>query len=471
MKKLTAFAVAVVASLSFGAVYAQSAGLQSQMDKMFGQMSTAAPPQMVIDARRGVVSGGSLEIRAPVAPPSASLLNLQPPAVSAGCSGISLYGGSLSFISGQQIVQEFRSIASNAEGLAFQMALQAMSNQLAKEEEWFSKVQTDLSQHLQSSCAVAQEALDRSGTSNAIQSFGTTVAQNLAVSTGDQSDSAAASNANTPANNLANVEGQAHPQQMNNVVYGNVVWDALQKAKTGVTFGGGNVLQEEIMSITGTIIVCNPKTDPNCASSPGKDQIGMTPVAPTLKLEDLVYGSTTQSANLYSCGTDPRCMNPTLVTWSNPGFISMVKQKLGTDGTTGIIGEMVTGTAPTADDQAFFANMGTAGSLMMRIGQFNPTGMTAYAQAIAAPLALEMARKLVLEQLQVVETALAGSQNPAASAMVNKINAQREQVERDYEAMRQDNRFDVDAYRLYQVYAANAPAMMHPDPTVQTPAR
>ncbi|MEY2117109.1 conjugal transfer protein TraH [Rhodanobacter sp. FW106-PBR-R2A-1-13] len=458
-------------ALSFAAVVApafgQQRGLQGQMDQMFGQMSTSAPPQVVNDARRGVISGGSLEIRAPVAPQGTTALNFTPPEVTAGCGGISLYGGSLSYISGQQIVQEFKTIASNAEGLAFQMALQAMSDQLSHQISWFSNVQKDLSTHLQSSCELASSALQKSGAAGAISSFGTQVGQKVATATGDVSDAAAASEANTPGNSISNAEAAKHPDVMNKLVYGNMVWMALSNHNMGQLFGGGNVLQEEIMSLTGTVIVCNPKSDRNCPSSGGDDGIGLTYVRPTLKLEDVMYGSANGNDQILSCGGDTqRCMNPTTSTWTNQGFLTMVSQELGADGSSGIVGALMSGSSLTPEQVNFMANTGGAGALLVNLGRANPGAMSGFSRQIAAPLALEMARKLVYQMIDAASASLAGMQNPAAAEYQAQISARRAEIDREYNALRQDHQFDTDAFNLYKVYVSTAPTNSHADPAI-----
>ncbi len=449
------------------ASFAQQGGLQGQMDQMFGQMSTAAPPQVINDARRGVISGGSLEIRSPVAPPGATALNFAPPEVSAGCGGISLYGGSLSYISGQQIVQEFRTIASNAEGLAFQMALQAMSDQLSHQISWFSNVQKDLSTHLQSSCQLAQSALVKSGAASAINSFGTQVGQKLGTATGMFSDAAAANDANTPGNSVANAVAASNPTIMNKLVYGNMVWMGLSSHNLGQLFGGGNALQEEIMSLTGTVIVCNPRTDHNCPASGGDDGIGLTYVRPTLQLEDVMYGSASSSRQVLSCGGDSqRCMNPTAGPWTNPGFLTMVSQELGADGTSGVVGSLLSGSSLTPQQINFMANAGSAGPLLVNLGRSNPPAMAGFARQIAAPLALEMARKLVYQMIDTASASLAGMQNPAAADYQAQISARRAEIDREYNALRQDHQFDVDTFALYKVYVSTAPNNAHADPSV-----
>lgn len=88
---------------------------------MFGEMSNITNPGVFETQRRGVISGGSIYVRNPMM--TTSLVNLQMPSWKAGCGGIDLFGGSFSFINADQFVQLLRTVAANAKGYAFQVAL------------------------------------------------------------------------------------------------------------------------------------------------------------------------------------------------------------------------------------------------------------------------------------------------------------------------------------------------------------
>ena len=67
-----------------------------------------------------------------------------------------LFGGSLSFINADQIVQLLRSVAANAKGYAFQLALDNVFPDGAKWIENFQKKVQALNEHLGNSCQLAQ---------------------------------------------------------------------------------------------------------------------------------------------------------------------------------------------------------------------------------------------------------------------------------------------------------------------------
>jgi len=448
---------------------AQTGGLQGQMDQMFGQMSTASSPQVALDAQRGVVSGGALQIRSPVTPFSAQALNFTPPSFSGGCSGISLYGGSFSFISGQQFVQMLRSIAANSEGLAFQMAMQAMSNQLSQQLSSFSDKMQSLTGTNLNSCHLAQTALDKSGASNAISNFGTQVGTSMSTDLGLTSDTAAAVASNTPSSPIASSVAAAQPDLVAKIIYKNVVWDALQSNGIGAAFGNSNAigLQEDMMALTGTVVVCNPQDTSTVPCKPGLGDAGGTSInayVPLINLEDLVYGNTGKAVSTYSCGTDTaHCMTPKQAPWTSQGFLQMVNSALGTNGSTGVIGALLSNNPSSPQVQAFISNAGPTGPLLLRVAQVNPGAVTGFAQAVAQPLALDMAYQQATQMITVAETALQGDSNPAAGQMITKLNTTRRQLDSDYNLLRQQSAFSVDALKLANIYIETAPGSMPAD--------
>ncbi|MFX4226463.1 MAG: conjugal transfer protein TraH [Porticoccaceae bacterium] len=114
----------------FGAV-ALSVGIGSAkadmgevMQDAFDSMTYTSTPQMADTQRRGVISGGRLTVKSKIM--NESLINVRPPSFGAGCGGLDMYGGSFSFINGEQFVQLLRSVAANAKGYAFKLAISAM---------------------------------------------------------------------------------------------------------------------------------------------------------------------------------------------------------------------------------------------------------------------------------------------------------------------------------------------------------
>src|SRR5690606_5702098 len=119
---------AVVALTVLYSPIAAHAGLQDALDGMF--VSNATSPGTFETQTRGGFVGGGLAMRTPVR--AINLVSFDPPRLNAGCGGIDLFGGSFSFINADQIVALFRQIASNAVGLAFKAAINAINPSLGQ---------------------------------------------------------------------------------------------------------------------------------------------------------------------------------------------------------------------------------------------------------------------------------------------------------------------------------------------------
>ncbi len=86
----------------------------------------------------------------------ANLIAVAPPSWKAGCGGVDLFAGSLSFVNSDQIVQLLRSVAANSAGYAFQLTLDNVFPDGAKWIENFQKKIQQLNQYLGNSCQLAQ---------------------------------------------------------------------------------------------------------------------------------------------------------------------------------------------------------------------------------------------------------------------------------------------------------------------------
>ena len=112
-------------------------GLKSEMDALFNEMSNVTQPGVFETQRRGVLAGGRYTTKTRIF--NENLVSFTPPSWKAGCGGVDLFGGSLSFVNAEQIVTLLRSVAANAKGYAFQLALDNVFPDGAKWIENFQK--------------------------------------------------------------------------------------------------------------------------------------------------------------------------------------------------------------------------------------------------------------------------------------------------------------------------------------------
>lgn len=453
-KCLTAAGTAALMLASFPAF----AGLQGQLNTMFGEMSATTNPQVVIDARRGVITGGAFSMRSPIVPIQMNAINYTPPGITAGCSGIDAYGGSLSFISGQQFVQLLRSIAANAEGFAFQLALSSMSSQISNLlSSSESLLQGRLSQ-LKNSCEAAQAGLNALGIN---QSSVNQAAQNIETSMGISTDSNAAAVDNTPQSPAVQAVASTPAAKL---IYHNVMWDALKAHNFANAYGEGadaNTYDEEIMSLAGYVITCNPATTKNCAAADttggASGGVGLIIGQPTLRLEDLVYGATdpqsgTGKSQVYVCGDAAQCMDVSSANWSGTGVLALVQQELGTSTSQGFLGVLLQNNPVDPKVSAFLSSAGPVGVEIERVARANPAEAYPYAVAVAQPIAIQVAYNDALSLLSAAARTISGSSEIGAKRQMALINHAVARLGKDYQSLMNQQKVNTGYATLASVY-------------------
>lgn len=150
--------------------YQSSAGILGDLGSMF--MSNATAPSQLSSRDRMGAFGGSFEMRTPIK--NANIVAFDPPRLDAGCGGVDLYGGSFSFINGKQLIQIFRSVASNAAGLAFKAAIKIISPSLDQLITEFQSLMQNLNNLAKNSCNLAHMLVDpaEAAISNAVNGDG-----------------------------------------------------------------------------------------------------------------------------------------------------------------------------------------------------------------------------------------------------------------------------------------------------------
>lgn len=151
--KLLSFALLVI-SLSGPAVC--GAGVLGDLNSMF--MSNASSSGVINTKDRTGVFGGSVNIRAPVQ--AVTLVSFDAPRLTAGCGGVDLYGGSFSFINGQELTAVFRQVAANAGGLAFKAAIKSISPSLDSLLSEFQSLMQNMNNLAKNSCSMAHSVVD-----------------------------------------------------------------------------------------------------------------------------------------------------------------------------------------------------------------------------------------------------------------------------------------------------------------------
>ena len=408
------------------------AGLQQEMDSMFGSMTNVTNPTANIGQRRGVLSGGSVVMRNRIM--NTNPIAMVPPSFGAGCGGIDLYGGSFSFVNQNQFMTLMRSIASNAGGYAFQLAINAMCPDCGNVMTDLQKKIQQMNQMFSNSCQLAQgivndgvsaiDAQNKSRMSNASLSRGVTDVFGSWTGSGPQGD---------PVQQVANNA----PQVMQSSIQGNLVWRALNLSHAANWFAfGGNDLLESIMSVTGSIIVQAPVTAPDGQGS-------NTPVEnlpPLLKIRDLINGSgsdATQTVRVYQCDNSSAdgCLNPTPQNVTVQGLSQKVRDLLlGSTSQDGLINKFATNNGSLSDSEKAFmeATPGAIGALIRNLAREDIGLARMFAEEGSPVIALEMAQLMIQGMIDAVRQSTAINQNAYATKLAESLAQVRVDLHEEY---------------------------------------
>lgn len=156
--KHTLLGLSLFTLLTAPVTVAHAGFLSDAMDLKANIMSNTTSPMSYKSASRHVFAGGGVVAKNKIF--SQDVVSFTPPSFSAGCGGINMYLGSFSFINKDQIVTLFRSIAQNAIGYLFKIALKALSEMISSTIEEFQNIVQKLNEFLGNSCQIAQGLVD-----------------------------------------------------------------------------------------------------------------------------------------------------------------------------------------------------------------------------------------------------------------------------------------------------------------------
>ncbi|MES1934323.1 conjugative transfer pilus assembly protein TraH [Salinisphaera shabanensis T35B1] len=430
-------------SLLFVASMPAWADLNDEMEGMLDDMSNFTAPGVYETQRRGVISGGSYSGRNKIM--NENLLSVVPPSVGAGCGGIDLFGGSFSYISADRLVNLFRSVASNAKGYAFQIALKEMCETCMATIESLQKKLQALNQMSLNSCEAAQGIV----TDSVMAMKGTLTKENsmIAQTAGNYGDTFQSMFDTDPSKTAQ----QTAPQETSERITGNLVWRALNKGavQSWFTYGDTSML-EAIMSMTGTVIVQNSvESDDEGESNP-------TMTAPsTIDLQDLIEGG---EVTVLDCvGSDNSangCLEVQTRTVQLKGLAQRIEEMLlGTSTTPGIVHKMThLDSSPLNQEKAFIIALpGSYGTFLRKLATANEAAAVMFVEETSRYIALDMARELLLSATKAAQAAAASEEHAYAQQANELIYQARVAIQRDA-LMFEDKYAKTDLLTKYQAY-------------------
>lgn len=278
----------------------------AQFFNSFNGIVTGTPPGAYDSQTRGYFTGGAISARVPMQ--STSLLALNSPQFNLGCNGFDVTFGGLSYVSLNRFIQLLQQLGTGAVvGFAFQLAMQFMSPTIASvlsQIEAAVRFVNNLANvqpcqlGMQIGRALAKGEFDIP-----------MLQQRFSAASGAISDVLEGSE-NIWSRTKSTV-AQALAGDAQWTIQGNIVWDTLRNAMTGLTID--DVLL--IMSVVGTVVV-NQTGEP-------------VTYPPLLRVQDLISATPGQAYQVYQCPDTSMCLAPTVQTLTNlTGFAERITQQL-----------------------------------------------------------------------------------------------------------------------------------------------
>lgn len=290
----------VCANMAMESPPARAGDLNAEVNAMFnnlGAIGNYTAPGAFRGQAFNTYSGGSLMMRAPNK--VYQLAAIEFPNAKAGCGGIDVFGGSFSHISATEFKNMLRNITAALPGIAFQLALEAVSPLLGGLTKWAKGLETWINNARINSCETAKAIVSTAADAAGYSAHETCA--DLAIELGLESDRDAARRrcASDRPGILATARKSDDAGVRNKAPFvGNLTWRALQSAGAYLD----DKERELIMSMVGTVIFYPEEA--------GRDP---EPIAPTLtSISQLLYGQAAGRDNgviqhLLQCNNHAQC--------------------------------------------------------------------------------------------------------------------------------------------------------------------
>ena len=244
-------------SIAFSAPLAYAADLNGEVNNMFnnlGAIGNYTAPGAFKGQTFNTFTGGNLYLRSPNK--TYQLAAIQFPSAKGGCGGIDLFGGSFSHISATEFRNMLRNITAALPGIAFQLALEAVSPLLGGLTKWAKGLETWINNSRLNSCETATAMV--ASAAEAVGYDSQRACAKLAMQMGLESDidSAMRRCASDSTSILASARSSGNPDLVAQAPFvGNFTWKALKSIDTL-----DDPARELVMSIVGALIFYPPSS-------------------------------------------------------------------------------------------------------------------------------------------------------------------------------------------------------------------
>ena len=425
--------VFLIGSFDLMRVPVKAQGIDQQLQNTFNMMVNTTDPTVHMGARRGVISGGSITMRQKMM--NTTLWSFQAPSLQMGCGGWDLFSGSFSFISSDQIVAMLRSIASAAVAYAFQLALCTISKDVCNVMNGLWDDLSKLNASQLNSCQIGKDIVHGfMGKGERVE--GENKARQILSSTGVRDDDSDGQNQGKQDSSAKQAVEQL-PGYAPSIIKGNHIWRALNDQNASNWFGSGShKMMEQIMSFTGTMIVCSPGSNgcPLHSDSP-ITQEGLLQAFkyPTLDLKTLIKGTGSSiSVKYLQCNDYQECLGPTETEETSfTGTERMILDRLlgptraiG-DGLIGEYAKLTNPNSPTNADLGLITNGGSYVQMALNLAVRSEPAARMYimefSEQIAADVTANFMSELLMSAMQST-SAMEGGQAKEAQELVLKAH-------------------------------------------------
>lgn len=279
------------------------ADINSDLQNYFNELgfrSNVTNPKVYLSQQGGFYQGGNLFLRSGIK--ETPIASVQLPSYRAGCGGIDLYTGAFSFISGKQLEIAMRNIINNAEGFAFELAMETMSPMIAEQMKHLQSLMTTINQQNINSCEMGAALVGSVWPKTQLSQQH--VCETVGKSSNIFSDWTAARMGCGSTHQGEDILESAKQQEAFKslvLINTNIAWEAIKQRYLVLN---DQSLAELMMTLSGTIIVKKSHAD--------KTQ-GYTTLLPRAYHQNLIhallYGGKTE---IYQCDTKEQCLSPTL---------------------------------------------------------------------------------------------------------------------------------------------------------------
>lgn len=389
---------------------------------------------------RGGVSGGSYSMRNPTTKKQ-PWYQIQTPQIDSGCQGTDIFGGSMSFMSADQLRSQLQNMAGpQVVTYALGVALDVMAPTLSSEMKRLQRLMNQWNESLQDDCRMAQTATELSGLEGMAQEASRD-SQGLGTELGEFNDEFEA-HLSPESKEDGNTTEQE--RQDENIAQ-NIMWEAMKEANLqDWTFPGGRdgdaSFREFMMNLTGTVVLSfkdeKPDTDPQ---------------GPRITPEDLIKGFE-EDQQLLTC-PDDACLEPQTETVSDfEGMEDAVLNSffLGDGGRKPLYEHFQSpGDEDIADSQKALIHLArtpTASLMRSMAIEGNPPA-AGTPEVLSRRVAFEIVNRWVSElYLQAEEIALNHNEG---EEIIDKLRSWREMSMARMDDVRQSLRDDADFYGYY----------------------